>query len=269
VDNNSQDGTLAGLADIGGLQLVRNPVKRGFGVAANQGAALARAPLLLFLNTDALVQPGWLAPLISVLEAEPDVAAVAPRMLHLDGSLQEAGSILWRDGQVVNYGDGASADEPEFRFRRDVDYASAACLLVRRAEFQAVGGFDPVYTPAYFEDVDLCQALWRRGMRTVYQPASPVVHARWASTARSRAVGLIERNLPVFRERWSEVLRRRPQRPQRLDPRTLLLGRDATCADRVLVLADRVAAPGAPGPDGRAARLAGDLARISPATRVT
>ena len=266
VDNNSQDATVDQLGQLDGARILRNPVNHGFGPAANQGAAAARAPRVVFLNSDALVQPGWLEPLSAVLDAEPDVGAVAPRMLNLDGSLQEAGSILWRDGLVVNYGDTGDPGGAEFGFRRDVDYASAACLMVRRRDFAAVGGFDPVYAPAYFEDVDLCQALWERGMRTVYQPASTVVHARWASTDRSRATALIERNLPLFRDRWRDLLGRRPRRPARLDPRSLLLGRDAPCEDRVLVLADRV-----PGPDGtsRVDCLARDLVRLSPATRVT
>lgn len=269
VDNNSQDGTLSGLAEVDGIRLLRNGANLGFGLAANQGAAAARAPRLAFLNTDALAHPGWLEPLARLLDDDAEVAAVAPRMLNLDGSLQEAGSILWRDGLVINYGDRADAETPEHRFRRDVDYASAACMLMRRSAFCAVGGFDPIYAPAYFEDVDLCQALWQRGMRTVYQPLSTVTHARWASTDRSRAVGLIERNLPIFRRRWRHLLERRPERPARLDERTVLLGRDAPCPDRVLVVADRVPDPAGSAHDARVAALARDLVRMSPATRVT
>ena len=146
VDNASTDGTVAGLEAVEGITLLRNPTNTGFGPAANQGALRARAPLLLLLNTDALVHPGWLPPLRAVLEAEPDVAAVAPRLLHPDGSLQEAGSILWGDAEVWPYGPTGDAAAPEFRFRRDVDYASAACLLLRRSAFVEAGGFDP-HTP--------------------------------------------------------------------------------------------------------------------------
>ena len=111
----------------------------------------------------------------------PACAAVAPKLLYPDGRLQEAGSIVWRDARVRNYGDGDVPNRPEYLFRRTVDYASAACLLVRRSAFVEVGGFDPRFAPMYCEDVDLCLALAKRHGRVVYQPRSVVEHVRGAS----------------------------------------------------------------------------------------
>ncbi|HEY0409825.1 MAG TPA: glycosyltransferase family 2 protein, partial [Candidatus Dormibacteraeota bacterium] len=189
ADNASADGTLEGLAGVEGITLLRNPVNLGFGPAVNQAALHARARYLLLLNTDALVRPGWLPPLRAILDAEPDVGAVAPRLLHLDGTVQEAGSIVWGDAEMWPYGATQPAERPEYRFRRDVDYASAACLLLRRSAFVDVGGLHPAYAPAYFEDVDLCLSLWDRGLRTVCQPASEVTHAGGASSDRQRLAG--------------------------------------------------------------------------------
>ncbi len=250
VDNASTDGTLEGLEAVEGLTLVRNPANAGFGPAANQGAHLARAPLLLFLNTDTQVHPGWLPPLRAVLEADPGVAAASPRLLHLDGSLQEAGSILWGDAAVWPYGPTGTAADPEFRFRRDVDYASAACLLLRRSAFVEAGGFDPVYAPAYFEDVDLCLRLWESGRRVVCQPLSEVTHAGGASTDPASRARLIERNRPILAGRWRQLLAERPAAPVHWGPADVLLGRDLRCDDRVLVVTDLVADTRRPGLDG-------------------
>ena len=236
VDNASSDGTPDALAGVEGAVLLRNDENRGFGVAAMQGVMRSRAPYVLLLNSDALVGPGYAQPLLQVLEREPDVAAVAARLLHTDGTLQEAGSVLWGDGRADNVGDGDRADAGEYLFCRDVDYASAACMLVRRSAFLDAGGFDPVYHPAYFEDADLCMRWREQGLRVVYQPRSTAVHKRWASTDMGRARELIARNLPVFLERWHHVLGARPARPEQDDRACVLALRDAECAERVLLI---------------------------------
>ena len=240
VDNGSSDGTEAGLAAITGAAVIRNADNKGFGPAVNMAAQVARGRHLVLLNSDALVEPGWLEPLLSVADADPGVAAVGSRLLNLDGTLQEAGALVWRDGLVNNYGDGDRPDRPEYSFVRDVDYASAACLLVRRSAFEELGGFDPVYAPAYLEDVDLCFALRARGMRIVYQPFSTAVHVRWASGDRSATETLVRRNLPVFRDRWDAELARRPAFAGWPDRRFALECRDALCLDRVLVVCEEV-----------------------------
>ena len=264
-DNASTDGTGDGLAALEGATVLRNRVNRGFGPAVNQAARHARAPYMLLLNTDAMVLPGWLPPLRAVLDSEPQVAAVTPRLLNLDGSIQEAGSIVWGDGEVWPYGASAPADRLEYRFRRDVDYASAACLLVRRSAFVDVGGFDPMYAPAYYEDVDLCLRLWERGLRVVCQPRSAVAHAGGASTDRGRVRELLNRNRPLFEGRWAELLAQRPPAPAHWENRDVIPGRDLRCDERLLAMADFV-----PGP--REARLRDLLlcwTRFWPSTRVT
>src|SRR5205807_1108269 len=90
-----------------------------------------------------------------------------------------------------NASENGTLDRPEFRFRRDVDYASAACLLVRRSAFVDAGGFDPAFAPAYYEDVDLCLRWWSQGLRVVCQPGSNVSHAGGASTDRHRIASLL------------------------------------------------------------------------------
>lgn len=247
VDNASTDGTLAELDRVEGARILRNPTNLGFGPANNQGAAMARGRYLLLLNSDAWVRPGWLEPLIEVADADPGVAAVAPKLLYPDGRLQEAGSIIWRDGRVRQYGDGDRSNRPEYNFRRTVDYASAACLLVRRSTFRSVGGFDPRFAPVYYEDVDLCLALAARPGRVVYQPRSVVEHVRGASSTGGVQSARVERNRRVLRARWQSVLDRRPPESWRVEPSGIVGGRDALTCERILVLTGpRPGAAGAP-----------------------
>ena len=258
VDNASPGGLADRLAaEVEGLELVRNAENRGFGPACNQGAERARGPVLAFVNSDALVHPGWLAPLLSALE-RPGVVAAAPRLLNEDGTLQEAGALVGRGGRTAAYGEGGDPAELAYSFPRVVDYASAACLLVERAAFEEAGGFDPVYAPAYYEDSDLCLRLAAAGGRVVYEPASSATHIRYGSGSTELAWELSDRNRVTFAARFAQAL---ADRPHGLRGRGELAARDALAHPRLLVLAARL--------DDDAVRLATALAKLCPAGRIT
>lgn len=243
VDNASPDGTGVELErSVQGATIVRNDRNLGFGAGANQGGLSAVAPYLFFLNSDAFPQPGWLPPLVELLERDPRAGAVAPCLVEADGRLQEAGGLLGMHGVPTQYGLGGDIDDPQFRFRRRADFASGAALLVRRRDFIACGGFDPIYGMGYFEDVDLCLTLWERGLATVYEPQSRVVHLRGASTNFAESQRQSALSHPFFMRRWAPLA---AQRPPLADfdryPHRLVASRDARALDRVLVIEPRAA----------------------------
>jgi GT2 family glycosyltransferase len=239
VDNASSDGTRELLAsELRQATLVLNDGNRGFGSANNQGAARAVGRHLLFLNNDALVGPDWLPPLIERIESHERIGAVGPRLLNLDGSLQIAGALLSRSGSTLELGYGEDADASAYRFPRIVDYLSGACLLVRRVAFDEVGGFDPAYELAYFEDADLCLSLAARGYRVAYEPRSSVTHVRGASPRGDLGSTLAPRNRSIFRRRWSTVLASRPLSPLQATARRLLAARDAPAPMLILVVGE-------------------------------
>jgi O-antigen biosynthesis protein len=237
VDNASPDGTADRLREeVRGVHLVANDRNEGFGPANNRAAELARGELLALVNPDALVRPGWLPPLMDTLDEDPGVGAVVSRLLNLDGTVQESGSIVWADGSTEAVGAGASAADPVYRFRRSTDYGSAACLLIRRETFRRIGGFHPAYRPAYCEDVDLALALREEGLRTVVEPRSEVVHVRFGLVGADAAAWLILRNREVLLNRWGPALAEHPPpyRPDR--PHRLWAGRDREAVERILVV---------------------------------
>lgn len=227
----------------------------GFGALSNAGVLDARAPYVCLLNADVTVRPNWLPPLLDVLENRPEVAAVAPLLLHPDGSVQEYGSVVTADGWTQALTDQGL---PAPLVRRSVDYASAACLLVRRQAFNAVGGFAPEYHIAYFEDVDLAFALRRAGWSTVIEPRSTAVHERHGSSGSDRARELMEHNHGTFAARWADELRDRPAGP--LAGHRLAEARDLTAVERVLVIDDRVPNADRGSGDPRTQRLVEALA---------
>jgi len=238
IDNASRDGTGEWLMEnVVGARIVVNEENVGFGSACNQGAAMARGRLLLFLNPDVLVEPGWLDPLIAAIELSPETVAVGPLLLNLDGSLQIAGALIDGSGATACYGIGDhDADRPEYRYRRRVDYLAGACLMVERAAFDSVGGFDARYSPAYFEDADLCLELSAHGGNVVLVPRSRVRHVGDVSGGSRTLRTVAEHHRDLLAERWSHVLTCRPAHPIEGSPRRLLAARDAPAELRVLVL---------------------------------
>jgi GT2 family glycosyltransferase/glycosyltransferase involved in cell wall biosynthesis len=271
VDNASPDDAAARMQEeVAGAQLILNETNRGFGVGSNQGAERAGGRYLCFLNSDALVQPGWLDPLVETLEGDRSVGAVVPLLLNPDGSIQEAGSVIDSIGHAHAVGSGGDADAFEYLFRREVDFGSAACMVVRGGVFAEVGGFDPGYAPAYFEDADLCFKFRKRGLRTIYEPRSRVVHVRFGSGSFESARNLMERNRHLFVEQWGERL---AQRPRLLEvpqyPHQMLAARDADALERFLVIDDRVPFHDRGSGDPRMAQLLNELAGLWPSARIT
>jgi O-antigen biosynthesis protein len=238
VDDASPDGTGDALEAENGITLIRNDESAGFGPACNQGAERASGSLLCFLNSDALVEPGAVEALERAMEPE-GVGAAAPLLLNPDGTLQEAGGAIGSDGATFPLGRGRAADDPAWCFRRELDYGSAACLLVDRAAFDRLGGFDGLYAPAYYEDADLCLRLAEHGLRTVLEPAARVTHLQYGSGSEARARTLVERNRRTFLERWGKRLDRRPiVLSARAWPHRALALRDAIALTRFLVFRD-------------------------------
>lgn len=269
IDNASSDDTADRLtAGLEGATLVRNPGNVGFARGSNQGAGLASGTYLCFLNPDVYVEAGWLPPLLGVLSQDGAAGAAHPLFLHPDGRVQEAGSAVDCEGAALSIGDGDDPRSFEHRFTRTVDYGSAACLLVRADLFAALGGFDPAYSPAYYEDADFCFKLTERGFRTVYEPRSRVVHVRGGTSHQANA--LMVANRRVFSDRWRTRLdRRRPLRDAGFDPRLRLAARDAENLDRILVVDDRVPHHDRGSGDPRMAKLLAEASDLWPQARIT
>ncbi|HVF19945.1 MAG TPA: glycosyltransferase, partial [Mycobacteriales bacterium] len=189
-----------------GARVVVSDVNLGFGGGNTFAATLARGELLLLLNDDVVVEPGWLDALVAAADEHPEAAAVGSRIVFPDGALQEAGSILWADGSTMPIGRGLPEDTDAFLYRRHVDYVSACSLLVRKDAFDAAGGFDRRYYPAYYEDVDFCLTLRELGHRVLYEPASRVRHHESQSSENRFKKFLFKRNGAAMREKWAHLL---------------------------------------------------------------
>lgn len=183
----------------------------GFGAACNLGATAANAEYLVFLNDDTRVDPRWLSNLVAAADADESRGAVSSLLLNYEGTVQEAGSRVLSHGGTMQLGKGldlARASELGMLRGRPVDYGSAAALLVRRAWFEKVGGFDPMFEPAYFEDVDLQLRLREAGTTVWFEPEAKLLHYAGRSTRTENWFRHFAANRSghQFIERWAKVL---------------------------------------------------------------
>src|SRR5216117_215240 len=193
IDNASTDETGKLLDLVYGATIIRNSENRHFVLAVNQAAREARGEFVLLLNNDAQLLPGALRSALKTIGQDSGIGAVGGRLVMLDWSLQEAGSIVWRDGSCLGYGRGDDPFAPMYMFRRDVDYCFGAFLLTPRATWQRLGGFDEIFKPAYYEETDYCARLWEQGLRVVYDPNSVLLHYEFASSQSARNATALQR----------------------------------------------------------------------------
>jgi O-antigen biosynthesis protein len=237
VDNASSDETSLLLRRLDGARILENDENVGFLRACNQAVTEGSGPFVLLLNNDALLLPGSVEAAVRTLDSSPAVGVTGGRMIALDGTLQEAGSIIWRDGSCRGYGRGNDPNAPEYRFRRDVHFVSGAFLLTRRQLWEQLGGFDEAFVPAYYEDADYCMRARTAGWRVVYEPDAVIVHYEYGSSSPSEAQAGMRRNQQVFLARHEPLLMEHPSP----DPRSEIEARSVRSdRGRVLMIDDRV-----------------------------
>ncbi|MEK6284668.1 MAG: glycosyltransferase [Acidobacteriota bacterium] len=175
------------------LRLIRHETNRGFGPACNRGFESARYPLVFLLNNDVDVGVGSIAPLVENF-ADPLVFAAHCRVFDLESG-RECGSgklgsfsggfiRVHRSYVCVPAIPGEEAAESRDAASRYSAFASGGSAMFDRRVFLEIGGFDSLFAPIYWEDVDISYRAWKRGLSVVYEPRS-VVHHRVSSTMRT------------------------------------------------------------------------------------
>lgn len=167
VDNASREDPAPALERLLGVlpfghTVIREARNLGFGGGCNRGADAGHAPFVLFLNSDALVRPDTLRPLVRRAQREPRVGLVEAAQEPYDLP-------KWR--------------EPGTGY---TDWCSGAALLARREAFVEVGRFDPFFFPIYCEDVDLSWRMWLKGWRCAYEPTAVVRHESTEEAGRQK-----------------------------------------------------------------------------------
>ena len=215
VDNASRDGSAEAARTWTDVVVVHNGANLGFAAANNVGIRASRGDLLLLLNSDTIVPAGAIDRLVAALDADAAVAAAGPRLVDANGRAELSfGPMIsplneWRQKRR---GRDANLVERVTRERSYPDWVSGACLLVRRADAEAVGLLDERFF-MYTEDVDFCASIRARGRRILFAPEVEVVHLRGRSAAAAPAAtkeAYRRSQLAFYRKHhplWAPVLR--------------------------------------------------------------
>jgi GT2 family glycosyltransferase len=192
VDDASTDQTKEALDNLRGITVVRNLKNIGYLLSTNRGASVASASskYLVLLNNDTQPLSGWLDNLYATIEEDESIAIAGSLLIFPDGQVQEAGGQIFANANAWNLGRGGNPTSQVFNFTREVDYSSAAAIMVRKTFWLDVNGFDERYAPAYCEDSDLALTAWKKNMKVVFSPKSCVIHYEGVSHGRSVSTGL-------------------------------------------------------------------------------
>lgn len=208
ADDKSTDQTKDLTQYVSNVKYIINKNENGFVNNCNSGASIAKGKYIYFLNNDTQVQPNYLKPLVDLIEKDLSIGIVGSKLIFPDGTLQEAGGMIFQDCRGSNVGRNLkNVDDVTVNYVRDTDYISGAALMIRSDLFKELNGFDQIYAPAYCEDSDLCLRVWyHKHKRVVYQPKSRVVHFEGQSFPSQEKKALMQRNnLTLFNRFFKEL----------------------------------------------------------------
>jgi GT2 family glycosyltransferase len=207
------------------VRVISSPGPYNYSAINNFAARKSKGAFLCLLNNDTeVVESGWLTEMMRYA-VRPDIGAVGAKLLYADGSLQHAGVVIGVGGVAGHIHRSLPAGEPGY-FRQPhvaqfVSAVTAACLVVDKRKFLAVGGFDEAALPIAFNDVDLCLKLQAAGWRNVYVPHAVLVHHESKSRGKDVSPQQVERfrrEISVLQERWGTASYDDPLLNPNLDP---------------------------------------------------
>ena len=235
ADDCSTDDTTEAETIIENLVVSRNPENLRFLRSCNRATDLAKGKYIVFLNNDTEVTSYWLDELVDRMEKDPSVGMTGSKLLNTDGSLQEAGGIVWESGKPWNVGRNRNPVSPEFNYAREVDYLTGAAMCIRAELWESVGKFSEELVPCYYEDTDLAFKVRDAGFKTVYIPHSVVIHFEGKSHGTDVTKGLKRYqvvNEKTFAQKWYKDFKNNGKASME----NMMIEKDRNVDHRVLVI---------------------------------
>ncbi|NQT75663.1 MAG: glycosyltransferase [Candidatus Omnitrophica bacterium] len=188
VDDGSTDGSVDFIREhFPQVRLIQNNRNRGFGFTCNRGVKSARNEIVVLINNDIILTKDFLQPLVGHLQKE-DVFAVTPKLYAWDrktfnwgmhmGHFKKGYISLWNEAETGN-GDRISQTSPSI-------FAIGGAMVFRKSDFLWLGGFDSIYRPNCWEDIDISYQAWKRGLKVLYEPKSLMYHKARATLTYER-----------------------------------------------------------------------------------
>jgi len=194
---------------VQGLKMITNEINLGFLQTCNASLQHALGKDIILLNNDTYPVGKWVDHMRNRKAKVSGSLIIGACLVGLDGLIQESGGIIFSDGSGWNFGRGWKLDDPRCTYAREVDYCSGAAILIDGEFARNKGLFDPEFTPAYYEDTDLCFEARRSGGSVWVEPKAIVIHREGVSHGTSTSSG-IKRYQEINREKfvlkWAQEL---------------------------------------------------------------
>jgi GT2 family glycosyltransferase len=244
VDNDSHERRtarlLTRLAADPRVRVLPIPGPFNWSAMNNAGARETRGEIIVLLNNDIdVINPTWLHEMVALAQ-QPGIGIVGARLLYPDGTLQHAGMILGSGGMATHLYRGAARNEPGhggmLRHPRSVAAVTGACMAMRRAVFETVGGLETEHLAVTGNDVDLCLRVRAHGWRVVCTPHAELYHREAASRGpdfRAEQLARVARERAYLVQRWGA----RAEHDPYLNPNLAVVNEQ-------LVMSTRIASPG-------------------------
>lgn len=221
IDNGSSEpetlNYLAYLEQQENVRILRRPGKFNYAALNNEAVSLAKGELVALMNNDVeATHSGWLATM-AAQALRPEIGAVGAKLLFPDGTIQHAGVLLGIGGVAGHAHKYLASDDEGYQLRlhlaHNLSAVTAATLVVRKALFEEIGGFDSVNFAVNYNDVDFCLRLLHAGYRNLFCPDAVLIHheskSRGAPTA-ADALAQWQGEMKAMQDRWGAVLQADP-----------------------------------------------------------
>ena len=218
VDNGSDDGTVEWLKKFHNeaknhnipVTLIFNSGNIGCSTARNQGIEASSGELIAFCDNDiALRNRNWLKLMAKDL-ADPSVGMVGPKIIYPfePFNIQCAGAAVTPMGRIQFMGRGENKEDPKFNIRKEVQCLISACCMTKKSLLDEYGGFDEIFNPVEYEDIDLCYRIRSHGYKIMYNPKVEMYHFESVTTEGTESLPntyLIVKHSLIFKERWKHM----------------------------------------------------------------
>ena len=178
------------------IKFIQNPVNEGFAGGNNRGIEQANGDIILLLNNDTEVAPGFIEPIVALFNSHPDIGIISPkiRYFHAPGIIQYAGgepiNPFTTRGKFIGAGE---IDKGQHDTPRQTQLAHGAAMAIHRNVFDTIGMLPEQYF-LYYEELDFCAHALRAGYTIWYQPTSVVLHKESMSVGKTSAIKVYYQN---------------------------------------------------------------------------
>ncbi|HBC86274.1 MAG TPA: hypothetical protein DCZ94_04895 [Lentisphaeria bacterium] len=228
IDNGSTDGTAEWLKEFQEeaenhnvhVQLIFNSGNIGCSTARNQGIKASTGELIAFCDNDiALRNRSWLKVMAEDLQAS-DIGMVGPKLIYPfePYDIQCAGAAVTKSGRIQFIGRGEKRNDLLYNVRKEVQCLISACCMTKKSILDKLGGFDEIFNPVEYEDIDLCYRIRSQGFKILYEPAVEMYHFENVTTEGTESLPntyLIVKHSLIFKERWKSMFEKEQGPPEK------------------------------------------------------